>query len=177
VKKKKKAKTRGGKRKRKGGSGHKQVRVSWGRRSALVDEAIAPLIEALWRAGLETVNSCADNRSGTIRVQFGTAADASSFLRKVGKYEEGTGTLYHRLKPHWRPPDGGARSAPDWEYQAIPEDAARTWQEDREGGPGRWHGEGGDFYFSMSVQFPWIDLPVVLERLTSHNQAYARRPW
>src|SRR5256885_17250267 len=49
-----------------------------------IDAEIAPLIEALWARGLETLNSCQDNGDEHwVWVEFATAADASLFLNAV----------------------------------------------------------------------------------------------
>lgn len=37
---------------------HHQVQIRWGRRTAWVDEGVAPLIEWLWRNGIDTCGSC-----------------------------------------------------------------------------------------------------------------------
>jgi hypothetical protein len=167
----------GSKRRRKTGTGHKQVPVAWRGRRALVDEGIAPLIEALWQADLETVNSCEENRPGNAWVQFLTAEDAATFLNIVAEYEEGVDVLYNRMHPRWRPLDGSELSAPDWEYDALPEDGGIVWDEDEGGDVDEWHTGRNDFFFSVSVRFPRADLPVVLGRLTRHNKARGGLPW
>src|SRR5262245_12701217 len=65
---------------------HKQVPIQWGIRRAEVDEGLAPLILALWRAGIDTVNSCQENRPGVVWVEFASTFDAERFLSLVACY-------------------------------------------------------------------------------------------
>lgn len=69
---------------------HRQVAVSHGDRAALVDEAIAPLIGALWRADVETVHSCQgepggdpDDMGSLAYVMFASQQDRERFAARV----------------------------------------------------------------------------------------------
>lgn len=52
-------------------------------RSASVDAGIAPLVEALWRRGIFTENSCEEEPQGMCWVQFSSLRDLESFLEIV----------------------------------------------------------------------------------------------
>ena len=88
-----------------------------------MDEEIAPLILALWKADIYTVNSCQENMPGIAWVEFLTADDAAEFLNLVAEYEEGIDTLYNRITQRLRWEDDRAMSAPFWEYAVYPHDA------------------------------------------------------
>jgi hypothetical protein len=62
---------------------HKQTRVAWQGREAEVDEELAPLILALWKAGIDTLLSCQENRPGVAWICFPTARDAKNLLDAV----------------------------------------------------------------------------------------------
>jgi hypothetical protein len=155
---------------------HKQVPISWGNKSALVDEGIAPLILELWKADLVTINSCEDPRPGIMWVQFLTAEDAATFLNIVAEYEDDVDSQYNRINPRWRPLDGEL-SAPEWEYDAWPDDGGIDEGEDEAGECQESHPpRPNDFSFILSIRFPRTDLPVVLERLIQHNRTRRRAP-
>ena len=67
---------------------HKQVAIEWRGRRAEVDEEMAPLILALWRAGISTTLSCQENRPGIAWIAFATPEDARRFLNRVAVYPD-----------------------------------------------------------------------------------------
>src|SRR4051794_25473803 len=67
---------------------HKQVPVEWLGLRAEVDTGIAPLILALWKAGILTYNSCERNRPGVAWVEFATTQHARRFLNLVAEYPD-----------------------------------------------------------------------------------------
>lgn len=146
---------------------HRTVRVSVGEMEADIDEEIVPLVRELWRAGIETVNSCQGNRPGIIWIQFATTDDAANFLDIVAEYEEGKDTLYNRAMGRW---DGGEFPVTFWDYAALPEDRGLVegFTEDDE--VEEWHEGLTDAFFSVSVRFPRSDFPTVLARMARHNQ-------
>ncbi len=146
---------------------HRTVRVSVGEMEADIDEEIVPLVRELWRAGIETVNSCQENRPGIIWIQFATTDDAANFLDIVAEYEEGEDTLYNRAMGRW---DGGEFPASDWDYAALPEDRGLVegFTEDDE--VEEWHEGLTDAFFSVSVRFPRSDFPAVLARMARYNR-------
>jgi hypothetical protein len=76
------------------------IRHEW--REAEVDVEIAPLILALWRLGLDTVNSCQNNH-GRVWIEFGSVEDGECFLDTILSYDTDMFGLYNRAKPRWRP--------------------------------------------------------------------------
>ena len=78
------------------GIGHRTVRVRAGGQSAEIDEAIAPLIRAMWARNIKTVQSCQwqwgnANPNAPVWVLFASATDAERFLRlaKVKQIDKG----------------------------------------------------------------------------------------
>jgi hypothetical protein len=155
------------------GTEHKQVTVAWGGRRAEVDEELAPLILALWKADIDTWNSCQENRPGIVWIQFPTTDDARRFLNRVAEYPPDS----DRDRANDRPGEGdgpfpealydrvvGCGSDEDWEYdtlldnEAVEVEVVDDERIERRTGP-------ADFYFSVSVRFPRTDLPVVLRRV------------
>jgi hypothetical protein len=148
---------------------HPQVRVRWRGLEADVDEELAPLIRALWRAGIHTCLSCQENRPGVAWIEFLTARDARKFLNRVAVYPTEAElqeapfweTLYGRITRR-----GGEG---DWEYDVFPED----WDveekliddevEETCTGP-------ADFEFGVSIRFPRADLPLILQRFQSRRR-------
>jgi hypothetical protein len=129
-----------------------------------VDEGLAPLILALWRADIDTVNSCQENRPGVVWVEFALTFDAERFLSLVACYPSDDDL---RDTPFWETLYGritGCGSDQDWEYDAHVMD----WGVEKElvddevvvtnVGP-------ADFGFSVSIRFPVADLPAVLKRV------------
>ena len=132
---------------------HPQVRIEHGSWSADVDEEIAPLILACWRAGIDTDNSCQENRPGIAWVEFPTAADAEHFTTNVVCDMD---ALYWRAFPN---DDGEIH----WEWAAVPEDLGEELDEatdeiERIGPP--------DIRIVVGVRFPRSDIPLLTEKLS-----------
>jgi hypothetical protein len=142
---------------------HKQVRVRFGERSALVDVELAPLIEALWKRGIGTILSCQENRPGWVWIAFETVADAEAFLNLVTQYEEDCDSLYNRIRHGWdrnnRPVEGF------WEYNVHPSDLSVEQWENSDGCLDEKPTGPVEFCFSLSVRFPVSDLQTVLNRV------------
>lgn len=146
---------------------HKQIRVCIGDREADIDEGIAPLIEELWKADIETFNSCQENKPGIIWIQFASPEDASRSLDIVAQYEDGVDTLYNRARIAWAPFDDKDMTAPFWEYAILPEDMAMVEEYDEnEDLIEESHMGKPCFTFSVSIRFPVADYAVILERMT-----------
>jgi hypothetical protein len=83
-----------------------------------VDEGIAPLLTAIWGLGIETCNSCQENKPGIIWIEFLRAEDAEMFLTGVVSgldpvsSPEEDNWLYSRIIGQY----GG------WQYNAHPHD-------------------------------------------------------
>ncbi len=118
---------------------HKQVKVKYGDRFITVDEKIKPLLEALWDRGIDTLNSCQENRPGVAWIEFMTAADAEEFLNLA--HELGDEDMKLRIEM------GGWGD--DWEYDAIPD----------------LFDEMG-FHIAISVRFPVYDMEYLTKKLT-----------
>jgi hypothetical protein len=132
---------------------HHQVRIEHGSWSADVDQEIAPLILACWRAGIDTDNSCQENRPGIAWVEFPTAADAEHFTTNVVRDMD---ALYWRAFPN---DDGEIH----WEWAAVPEDLGEELDEptdeiERIGPP--------DIRIVVGVRFPRSDIPLLTEKLS-----------
>jgi hypothetical protein len=84
-----------------------------------VDEEIAPLLQAIWDSGINTCNSCQENKPGIIWIEFLTAVDAEAFLTCIMSCldpvdsPEADNWLYSRIM--------GANGG--WQYTAHPHDA------------------------------------------------------
>lgn len=152
---------------------HKQVKVEWNGMTADVDEGIAPLILALWRAGINTFNSCQENSPGVAWVEFVSAQDACEFLNLVAVYPSedelrivndrtyvGDVPFWETL--YWRATSPGESGA--WTYDVHPmnygveEDVINDEVVSTKVGP-------SDFDFSVSIRFPTTDMALILERL------------
>jgi hypothetical protein len=146
---------------------HKAITVEVGSWREEIDEAIAPLIHAIWLAGIETVMSCQGNGRGPVWIAFPDEANLVAFLNCVAEYEGGVDTLYNRMNPRWT----GKTSLKPWEYEIYPVDAAFYEEDsDDDGDSPERHLDPPDFFFFYSVRFPRGDLPVVLERMKRHNR-------
>src|SRR4051812_1833359 len=80
---------------------HKQVRVKVGDWEADIDEELAPLIEELWEANIETSTSCQESRPGFASIEFDSMDDLCAFMNIVGEYgPPDEDNLYSRM--NWR---------------------------------------------------------------------------
>ena len=131
---------------------HKTVVVEVGDYREEIDEGIAPLITAIWQAGIDTSMSCQGTASGMAWIEFHSVDELASFLNIVADYEPGVDTLYNRINYQWT----GEMSASPWEYQLNPMDINEL--ESYEGAT--------DIMFTVGVRFPTSDIPVILTRLS-----------
>jgi hypothetical protein len=143
---------------------HNQVHITVDDRDAEVDEGVAPVIEACWRLGIETVVSCQENRPEMMWVNFASALDASAFLEAIlPKIDDSLEGLYYRAI--------GLRDAEDcdvfrrervWQWSTSVQDINTSDDlDENDAFPPR----RPFFWFDVSVRFPEDDYPVVLERL------------
>ena len=141
------------------GTFHPQVRITHGKSTAWVDEGIADLILAMWRAGVATALSCQENHPGVAWVEF-PLGDFHRFLRAVLRYEEGEDALYQRILSRYEMVGGG-----DWRYTLTVEDVGMNHRID---GNERHESHSGvvrPFLF-VGVRFPVADIPLLIERLS-----------
>jgi len=64
---------------------HPQVRIQVGHRIANVDERIGPLIQEVWRLGLDTLGSCQEAKAGQAWIGFPIAEEGDAFHRILGE--------------------------------------------------------------------------------------------
>ena len=77
---------------------HPTVRIIYGDQEADVDKQIAPLIKEMWKAGIETYQSCQDNPPGWIWIQFMSSHELEKFLSIIGDYADTLGSLHDRMR-------------------------------------------------------------------------------
>jgi hypothetical protein len=88
-----------------------------------VDEEIAPLLNAIWKLGIATCNSCQENQPGVIWIEFSRAEDAEAFLTSIVSgldpinSPEAENWLYSRIIGQ-----NGAGQNGGWRYSAHPHD-------------------------------------------------------
>lgn len=136
--------------------------------SAEVDEAIAPLIRALWERGLETSMSCQDNTPGRIWVEFPTAAAAEEFLNALTDPTEDQqlDSLTARVRGAWSTVD--ADESLRWDYAVTLDDWSFDSQE-VDGLIDEWRVGGPDLHFALSVRFPQSDFDEVVRRVLAYR--------
>lgn len=152
---------------------HKAVRVFHGTLEADVDEAIAPLILEMWKAGVYTYQSCQGNPEGWVWIQFADQCDLEKFLSLVGRHAAADDHMHRRMRFDYNSPT--TLSPGQWCYRLIVEDLSIDFEESEDepgfvveigNGPSK-------FALLFCLHFPSTDLPVVLTRLIAHNQLVA----
>jgi hypothetical protein len=132
---------------------HKQVRVQVGNWCADVDEGIAPLIEQIWLANIDTALSCQENQPGIVWIFFPSPTDARRFLSIVALYDWDADSIYQRVL------GTDDHSIPDWSFDLVVDDLLDDQYPLRRR---RWS-------FSVSIRFPITDIPLLMARLKEHN--------
>lgn len=146
---------------------HQTVLVELGRRRAVVDELIAPLVRELWIADISTTMSCQGEPQGMIWIAFDDAAMLTRFLNVVAEFEADPNSLYNRICRQF-PVDDEDRV---WEFGLLPDDAAFCPEEsDGENPKLVVRGAPTDVFLLMSVRFPRSDLELVLQRVRRYNR-------
>lgn len=141
-------------------SKHTTVIVQVADSKAEIDEALAPLIQELWRAGITTTMSCQELEPEVAWIEFPSIEELFRFLNVTTRYEPGVDTLYNRILDQLT----GPMSAPTWEYQLHLMDIFEGQEEQIVDGL-------ACFDAMVSVYFPTTDIPVVLQRLQAFNNA------
>jgi len=149
---------------------HQTVRIIHGDQEADVDKQIAPLIKEMWKADIETYQSCQDNPPGWVWIQFMSSHDLERFLSIIGDYEPTLGSLRDRMRYGYDRVTG--RRQGQWRYVVVADDMAIDTVGTEAGGVQEICVGPPDFMILVGVHFPQADLPLVLKRLKRFN----RRP-
>jgi hypothetical protein len=89
--------------------GHPEVTVRVGEQSAQIDEGMAELIAACWRAEIETMSCCQEAEPGLASVSFLTLTDMEAFFDAVSDPET-EDALFYESEWQWDLwVDGGLR--------------------------------------------------------------------
>jgi hypothetical protein len=123
------------------GTQHKQTKIEFGGLRADVDEGIAPLILALWKAGILTLLSCQELEPGFVWLVL-PWTDVEPFLTIVTGRGACEFLKCRAMNWSWATPD-------DWLYRVIAHQHGR--------------GRNRAVTLSLSVMFPHSDLPTVLK--------------
>jgi len=151
---------------------HRTVRVTYGDRSAEIDEQIAPLIKQMWKAGINTCQSCEDSPAGWVRIQFPSSFELEEFLNAIGDYDDKIGSLHDRLcrgydRIAW------PRVA-QWRYEVIVADLAIDEIETESGEYQEVYTPPPAFAMWIDLYFPFNDLGDVLKRIKRHNRKHVK---
>lgn len=149
---------------------HKTVRVRHADMSARIDENIAPLIREIWRADILTVCSCEDvsesdahgdallsARENTVGITFESANQAREFLNIVTRLKGCGESLSDRICQHGC--RNGGPAAWGYELQPVIYDHGKDSM------------RGFDLDFFVRVYFPRDDVPLLVDRLRTHNSS------
>lgn len=150
---------------------HKTKRVVWGDREADIDRGIANLVLELWKADIDTRNSCENNvPRGWVWIEFTTAFDAEAFLNIVAQdYEDDANSLYQRINRIWQ--NDHIDESKDWIYHAYPVDVSLDHVVDEIEGTCSVVPDGPpQFMLTVSVRFPRKDLAEVTRRMVKWNK-------
>ncbi len=140
-----------------------------------IDVGIADLVQALWRLGIRTLNSCQDNPVGSGRVwlQLEAVEDAHALLKVACVWDSetlGGGGVWGRAF-------GVADTSHDWEWKLHLTDIAEVLcGEAVADGIDDGVGVEPDARFRISVRFPVTDLPTVLARLVRAARSEGDKP-
>jgi hypothetical protein len=149
---------------------HHTIHISVGDQQADVDKKIAPLVKAMWQAGITTTQSCQDSPPGWVWLEFPTTYDLERFLNAVGVYEDTVGSLHDRML-HGYDRLGRPRVG-QWVYAAIVHDLAVNIIDDKGAEREEYTGTP-DFAIFISVNFPQADLSRVRKRIRGFNRKRA----
>ena len=119
-----------------------------------IDNLIVPLIKQIWKAGINTIQSCEDNNpENYIWLEFVSPKDGKKFLRIIRK------TKNESLKERMHMDFEGENQ---WYYKCILDDTS-TYDEAFD--PAEWK-----LSLLFSVRFPQKDLKKVMKQLKRHNK-------
>lgn len=115
----------------------------------MIDEGIAPLLTAMWEAGISTINSCESHVDGLVYLVLADMADLGRLLSLVS-----LGSLtVNVMNDDVGAPDSSPEEPWRWRYRLRPVDP---------NGQGPWR-------YIVSVEFPAGQVPEVIRCLTSYR--------
>jgi hypothetical protein len=146
---------------------HKQITIlnPTSKEIIKVDEGLAPLLEAIWGLGIMTCNSCQENKSGIMWIEFLTARDLEAFLTHVVsgidplERSKADLQLYSRILGE----DGG------WQYNVHPHDF-REYIDDENGMIELDASEPCGIALSISIRFPIGDYNRLFDVITANSK-------
>lgn len=138
------------------GDGHKQILTE----GKYIDKGIATLLQAIWKHGIRTTNSCEENQPGIVWIEFLTIGELNKFLNLIAVYPKKNEifwkTLYSRIisnseKDNWK----YNINIIDWgvDVKIVGDEAISTFKGKH------------NLDFTASVRFPKSDLKEILKRL------------
>ena len=122
-----------------------------------IDEEISDLIKVLWTAGIDTDNSCQDNPTGFIWLEFASVDNAERFINLIRK------PLY-KSEPNFadwlfsRIEGGEGKQLKPWKHKAILKDSGHLLDDE-------YHSKQPEYY-SISIRFPKEDYREVIRLLS-----------
>jgi hypothetical protein len=75
---------------------HAKVLVRVGAVQQEIDEAVAPLVEELWQAGIDTWRTCQEDEPGLALIDFPGEDNLLRFLAVVARYDADPDSVYQR---------------------------------------------------------------------------------
>jgi len=139
---------------------HPVVDLQYQGESVEIDEVMAPLIKAIWDAGIETMMCCQEAWPGLAWIEFTSVDEALKFLNIAVVYDDTKDSLFARASMH----SLSSGNCPDWEYQLNVMDALELE-------PPRKKGSEAYFWASVGIYFPHEDMEVILQRFLDFNEA------
>jgi hypothetical protein len=148
---------------------HEQTKVLFPGNQELidVDVGIAPLLVAIWDAGIITWNSCEENEPGIIWIEFSTIKDVERFLKiqihtlgnRVHKHPDFNDWFCYRILGY-----EGDHLGP-WRYNAHPNVYSITSNQSS-----MYSRNASDcsVEMSVSVRFPREDYPVIIDLISNY---------
>jgi hypothetical protein len=139
---------------------HKQVAIEYGRNKAEVDEGLADLILAMWRAGIDTDLSCQENFKNIAWIAFPTQEDIR--LLSVVIFDADRQYFYNKIESQSRTLRSVAKDDKWYTSLDIMERCKFVSEDEVEG--------TGDIDISFSIRFPAADIPFITQAVQDWNK-------
>ena len=138
---------------------HPTIPVTYNNEQVEIDEALAPLITEIWKAGIGTWMSCQETEIGIAWIEFDSVDDLSKFVNIVISYDVHPDSPYNRIE--WNSNHLGA-ALPDWEFRFNLMDITD---------PDSTRIVGGkvDFVPAVGAYFPHEDIDMMVAKLREYN--------